>query len=261
MSYESTPLTPGGAIGNAGNVISTVMTKENAAATANFVKDKAEMLKQMATEGSISIRVLAFLGGVAMVVTSFLCLFGRFLTLKFVSLLICIYTLLFGILICALEGKSFAVPRSISARIRKYALFLDFVWGRGGLYFFAGSLQFSQLNLIDMAVGAFMCCVGVTYIIVGKSTAKKLSEMRKSFYTEAMMRDKFSQADINNVGGLNLMQFKVFTDELGLELNVHELHTAFSVVDKNQNEMITFEEFNVWWTQWDFDTVNAEINV
>jgi len=262
MASESTPLTPGVALGNAKNVISSVMNKENASAAAAYVQDKAEMLRRMTTEGNLSIRVMAFLGGVAMVVTNFLSLFGRFITLRFLSFLICIYTFLFGILICALEGKSFAVPTFISERIRKYALFLDYVWGRGGLYFFAGSLQFSQWTVIDIIVGGFMCFVGATYIIVGKSTATKLSELRKSMYSERVLKEKFREQDTTNTGKLNLMQFKLLTESLGLALNVHELHTAFSVVDKNQNDSISYEEFDAWWKQWDFDSPqSAQLNV
>lgn len=251
---DSSPLTPNVVIGSAGKMISSVMTKENATAAATYVQDKAKMLQKMATDGNLSIRLMAFIGGTTMVVTNFLSLFGRFFTLRFVSLILCIYTLFFGLLICALEGRSFGVPTSLSERVRKYALFLNYVWGRGGFYVFAGSLQFSQLNLVDMVVGAYMCFVGVTYIIIGNSTAKKLSEIRKNMVSEEVVKEKFKEADVDNNGLLTEAGFKILTESVGMTLSVHELHTAFSVVDLNHDDRITYEEFIAWWTQWSVDS-------
>jgi len=84
-----------------------------------------------------------------MVVTGVLNVLGRIIVIHLVSALLTIYTIIFGLLVILLEGKQWLpIPKNIDANIRKYALFLEFVWGRGCLYFFIGSLQVSMVCYI-----------------------------------------------------------------------------------------------------------------
>lgn len=100
-----------------------------------------------------SVRLLALMGGIAMTVTSALGVWNRFLGLNWISAIVEFYTFILGLSVVILEAKSAKcriLPESWTtaweARIRKYALFLSFVSGRGGLYFVAGTLQLSQVG-------------------------------------------------------------------------------------------------------------------
>jgi hypothetical protein len=82
---------------------------------------------------------------------------------------------LLGLAVIVLEarsGKVKVLPRKFTdawdAQFRKYALFLRFISGHGGLYFFAGTLQLSQLSIADLAVGNCMTLVGISYIVIGR---------------------------------------------------------------------------------------------
>mmetsp|Transcript_48715 Transcript_48715/g.146802 ORF Transcript_48715/g.146802 Transcript_48715/m.146802 type:complete len:158 (+) Transcript_48715:87-560(+) len=126
-----------------------LLTKENAGKAAEYLKGRAETMSKAVRSGDTSIRALALVGGIAMVVTGVLNVLGRIIVIHLVSALLTIYTIIFGLLVILLEGKQWLpIPKNIDANIRKYALFLEFVWGRGCLYFFIGSLQVSMVCYI-----------------------------------------------------------------------------------------------------------------
>lgn len=94
-----------------------------------------------------------------------------------------------------------------------------------------------------------MCAVGILYIVVGNSTAKKLQAIRKSLYSEATLRSKFQVANVEG-DGLNVKQFRFLCEDLELDLTRREAEAAFEHIQKNgdeTNEKLSYEEFKVWW--------------
>ena len=119
-------------------------------------------LRTMANEGYLPIRVLAQIGGLAMIVLSIIGFINAIIHLNFLDALVEVYTFLLGIVVIILETKAF--PKSVEQSLNKYALFLTFVWGRGCLYFVAGSLQATQVwtcmsLMVDICIH---CCRNVT---------------------------------------------------------------------------------------------------
>lgn len=262
-SSEATPLAPGGAQSGLSSaavkeVASNILTKENAGKAASYAKDQAARLQKMASDGNMSIRLMGLIGGIAMMASSVLGFVGNILSLKFFNAVIEVYTFLLGIVIIIIEGNRCPIPATFQENLFKYAMFLKFVWGRGCLYFVAGSLEMSQLNVVDFSVGAFMCFVGVIYIIVGRKTAKKLSELHKSMFSEHTLKAKFDEADTNNTGSLDENQFKTLAESLGMELSKVETSTAFIEIDKNNDGQISFDDFALWWKEWDYDSIETD---
>jgi len=257
MSQESTPLNEAAAIAN------SLLTKENAAHAAEYTKEQAKVLAQMMSDGNTSVRLLALMGGIAMAMTSALGVLNRFLGLNWISAIVEFYTFILGLSVVILEAKS-AKCRILperwtaawEARIRKYALFLSFVSGRGGLYFVAGTLQLSQLSLVDLIVGGYMALVGISYIVVGKQTSQKLSDLRKSILSESVLRTKFQAADTENCGSLSVVEFQtLMSREFGIHFTSRELEVSFDHLDgvHARDGRITLEEFLEWWNECQFD--------
>ena len=147
-----------------------------------------------------------------------------------------------------LESKQLNLPQQYLDKLYHYALFLKYVWGRGILYLFAGSLHLLlQGSILDYIVGAMVVLVGAVYIIVGKIATKKLQELRKSLHSDAQIKHKFTAADTTKKG-LTLDQFKTLTDQLGLDLNHREAEVIFLHLDKSADGLLTFQEFQGWWT-------------
>lgn len=227
---------------------------ESAGKAATYLKERAEAMSQAVKSGDTSIRALALVGGVAMVVTGILRLLGRLVTVHLISTLFTVYTIIFGVLVILLEGKKWLpIPQQLNLAVRKYALFLEFVWGRGVLYFFIGSLQFSLMNILDGAVGGYMCIIGIFYIITGRATARKLAQLRRTMYTEEELRIKFYAADIEQKGTIDFVEFKNLMQSFGIVLERIEAESAFIQLDKSGEGKVTFDEFLVWWNAANFD--------
>jgi hypothetical protein len=231
----------------------SVFTKENIEHIGRAAKEQAVELKKEAQYGDNSLRVLAFIGGVALVIVAGYEIFGELLRFNIIGAVIEIYTLLIGVLVIILEGKNTFLSVGAVEKIHKYALFLKFLWGRGCLYFICGTLQLYLSNLLNILCGAYMCFVGVLFIFIGQRTAYKLRGLRKSLFTEAALHKKFAESDLDGDGGLNLQQFQNLILSLGLDLTRRETEAAFNHIHKSQSEKLCFEEFHQWWTDTDAD--------
>lgn len=77
-----------------------------------------------------------------------------------------------------------------------------------------------------------MALIGVTYVIIGKQTSSKLSELRKSALSEPLLRKKFAIADKSNCGSLSIEEFKhMMTAEFGIDFTTRELEVSFNHMD------------------------------
>lgn len=244
MNSETTPLS---------TYASSLLTKENAQVAGNFAKDKFQELRKQASDGDYSMRLLALLGGAMLVILSSTEILGKILFFNVVGALLDVYTFLLGIVVIILEGstKNPLLPKRFSETIHKYALILRYVWGRGALYFIAGTLQCAQMGVADLLVGAFMSFVGIVYIVVGKRASEKLRQLKKSTVSEFTLRSEFHAADATGKGKLNSQGFKVLDQSLGLGLSKQEVEAAFLVMDKDNDGLITYEEFEAWWNSLD----------
>jgi len=208
-------------------------------------------VRKVAEDGPLSFRVLAFLGGALMMITSVLSALSDVLTFSVMSCLISVYTFLFGFFIVILEGKMFMPVRSIGGfqeKLFSWVKCLQFVWGRGLLYIFAGSLQMSEMNFVNMVSGGYMCFVGVISLLVGRSSSNKLAKLRKSIADEAVLQQKFKKHDKDMDNVLNLLEFQGFISDLGLMMDHNELVAAFSNIDHHDTGKISLEEFKTWWS-------------
>eukprot|EP00565_Helicotheca_tamesis_P001378 CAMPEP_0185729832 /NCGR_PEP_ID=MMETSP1171-20130828/7470_1 /TAXON_ID=374046 /ORGANISM="Helicotheca tamensis, Strain CCMP826" /LENGTH=249 /DNA_ID=CAMNT_0028398757 /DNA_START=91 /DNA_END=840 /DNA_ORIENTATION=- len=229
-------------------LLDTTAVASGAAIGAAALNDAATKVKKARMEGPLSYRILAFLGGLAMIFSNGIAILDRFFSFNFTGSLIAIYGVIFGIIIAILEG-GWSCPTRIQSAIRFYAKFLEFTWGRGMLYFFVGSLQISNWNMLDWAVGGFMIFVGVTAVTVGIVTSFKLKELRNRVRTDAELRKQWELADANKNGTLDIKEMSAFVENCGIEMTRNQIAAAFDALDKNFDEKIQYEEFYLWWSE------------
>lgn len=116
--------------------------------TKDFAKSKLKEMRQMARDGAFSIRFFALLGGVGMVVVSGFGFFSLFLGFHLVRCVVEMYAFLMGLVIILLEtGRQVPGLKKLLHTLHTYALFTTYLWGRGMLYFLAGSLEWTQVSL------------------------------------------------------------------------------------------------------------------
>jgi hypothetical protein len=149
----------------------------------------------------------------------------------------------------------------MNAGVRMYAKFLEYTWGRGVLFFFSGSLQITNFNMLDWAVGGFMMFVGVTAIIVGMATAKDLRLFKFSIKDEADLKAKWATYDSNGDGQLDVKEVTLFVKEAGVDMNRNEIAATYMTLDKNFDDKISFEEMFYWWKAADEKGNTASMSV
>lgn len=71
--------------------LNATMASAGAAAGISFVNQSADKIKKARMEGPLSYRLMAFIGGLAMIVSNALAILERFFSFKFSGALIAIY--------------------------------------------------------------------------------------------------------------------------------------------------------------------------
>jgi hypothetical protein len=165
-SGESTPLVSGssggGPLDDVNRFVSNIFSKENLdrakenlGIAGNAAMGQLNNLQRSASEGDFSIRLLALVAGVLLVVSAFFSFFELLLSFKLSNAILEIYTFGLGLIILLLESHghlrkqqqrlSTEERQQMSTQVNfldnlfrnvfKYVMLLKFVWGRGCLYF------------------------------------------------------------------------------------------------------------------------------
>ena len=168
---------------------------------------------------------------------------------KWISAIFEVYTFLLGVIIIILEyGRSLSFFSRVEASIYKNALFVKYVWGRGMLYFVAGTLTIALGHLVAIIIGGYVCIVGLLFIFVGKSAAKKLANAKRSSVSPEQLQEKFAIADVDGKGSLSMTQFgKLITEDLGLDMTRREVESAFLQLDCESRGRVSYESVLRWW--------------
>mmetsp|Transcript_25114 Transcript_25114/g.49949 ORF Transcript_25114/g.49949 Transcript_25114/m.49949 type:complete len:255 (+) Transcript_25114:129-893(+) len=213
-----------------------------------YIKNASEKVEVLATTGPFSFKVMGYLGGMAMTCSSFLDILGQFVLFHPINALVSIYTFMFGLIVILLEGKELSSTVTLKRTIEHYAKFLEFIWGRGLLYFFAGSLQFARLGVLNFLVGGFMIIWGIIIIAFGQSTADRLNKILFHFGDKRAVEQQFNALDLNADGYISAKEFHMLTKNLGVQLEHDEVKAVVSVIGNENTGKISFEEFYDWWS-------------
>jgi hypothetical protein len=224
--------------------------------TSMIKSSAASSIQKDHTQGPTTYRLLALLGGIGMILSNGIAILDRFFSFRFTSALIALYNFIFGIFIVSIEAPG-VLSVDLAAKLRYYAKFLEYTWGRGGLYIFCGSLQVTNVNILDWCVGGWMVLVGITAIIVGMSTQKQLRILKLSIKSEGDLKQKWSQYDTSGSGSLDIKELTSFVRGEGIEMSSNEVAATFMALDKNFDDRITFEEFQTWWMNTDASNERA----
>jgi hypothetical protein len=224
--------------------------QENMKAAPEYLKQQALKLNKLSKEGPLSFRVMAFLGGLGMIVAALYDFISNIVFFSRAVIMISVYTLVFGAGICTLEGKIFSFPDSWQRGLKFYFRILDYTWGRGLLYAFAGSLQMTQPNKINLIVGTYMIMVGVVALVSSIGAGQRLADLRVDIDSQRDLKTCFQKYDTNRDGALTEKEFAILLGSLGVDVTYQELVACFIAIDKNDDDRISYEEFNSWWTEW-----------
>jgi len=203
---------------------------------------------EKATSGDTSVRLLAFVSGLALVVSSFLIWTLWIVDHRFswIELLVSVVGLSTGIYAFILESN-FTFVREFRSNIVSNAPFFGRVSIRGVTYAIAGLMQCAVFTPLHVFVGLFTGAVGIYLVKIGIKCEDSLATLRASITDEKALLASFQTGDSNGDGMLEAFEFESLIWSLGMELTSDELEAAFSSIDKNNDKKITFDEFRSFW--------------
>ena len=255
---ETTPILPSTAY-SAASTATAVNADANAVAQAGvgMVHETVNKIKTLNQSAPYSFRVLGLVGGVAMIASNSLMIVGRLLTFNLTGAVIAFYCFVFGIIIVLLEAdhdtitcpNSILDGRRLQEGVRFYAKFLEYTWGRGVLYFFVGTLQFANWDLMDWIVGGWMMAVGAMACAAGVKTAHDLRRLRLTIRNERDLKEKFKKYDKHNHGYWGIKELSEFIADSGLVMSQNEVVSAYMALNKNFDDKLRYEELVDWWTR------------
>eukprot|EP00977_Amphora_coffeiformis_P005069 scaffold1068_cov167-Amphora_coffeaeformis.AAC.27 len=240
-SSESSPL-----ISQVNQTVSGWFTAQNVQRAQAVAHERAAVLRTSIETGHCSLRLLVLLGGVGVILSAVFGFTRDLIFFNFSGALLELYTLLLGCIIMVLESRQLSLPPAYLQKVLKYALFLKYIWGRGLLYSFAGTLQATQGSLMDTIVGVYLMFVGIAFIGLGYMTAQKLASVGRREFSTSILRSKFNAADTNRSGKIDLEQFSALVDDFEFPLSPREKEVAFLYLDTSDHGELTFEEFQAW---------------
>mmetsp|Transcript_93006 Transcript_93006/g.265544 ORF Transcript_93006/g.265544 Transcript_93006/m.265544 type:complete len:255 (+) Transcript_93006:173-937(+) len=230
------------------------------AKASNFLHDQHLLdMKTWFTDGPVTFKYLALIGGALMMVCGFFGVLGGLLNP--LEGVIEAYVMLFGALIVAIELKNKLFKDEFSDEtgeliqqhkfktiLAKEAKFLTVLAGRGYFYIFVGSLLVTQgAWSFEGMLGMYMMLVGFMQTVVGMHAKAKLSKMAGHVKDEAEVRKLFKAADKDRSGSLTPVELAKLCKSLGSELDSNQLEAAISRLDFDGTGLIKYGEFYTWW--------------
>lgn len=214
-------------------------------------RDAVLRVRKNAERGPDFLQVIAFFGGITMVFTSILSFqervsLGGGFSLDFA--IISIYTWTFGVFTMGIEGRALMIEiNSLHKIVSNYMKLFRFVWGRGLLYFFAGSLQYCLSATLSTISGVFMMILGCVMIILGLYFKVLLNRNLQAVPNGGAIQAKFDFFDDDKDGFITEEQFRDFV----VDMNLHQYEdidfdAEFRSTDTDNNGLINFPELMKW---------------
>ena len=213
------------------------------------VQHALQQRKQFATEGYLNFRLLAFAGGLAVICTSIESLSISIYESNYLRILLYLYTLCFGWIICLLEGQFIRLESIQNARgkIIEFVPVFKYLYGRGIFYVISAILQFSEHDPANILSGIFLVGVGVMFIIIGWHTKRRLTKLKKLLKDPRKVRKQFRKYDKDGDNYLDKDEFgQMIVGITAEEMDEDELEGAFAVMDTKNQGIVTLEEFTAW---------------
>ena len=156
-------------------------------------------------------------------------------------------------LIVILEARAIGIrgPNNSRARIRgiitRYMNLLKLLWGRGLLYIFASTMNLTVPDFYVQYTGIPMCVLGIVAICTGAHASYNLDQLKSSLTDESYLWVRFDCHDNDKDGQIDMNGFAELVWSLGLEFDDLYTYKAFQQIDRDDDQMITFDEFKHWW--------------
>jgi hypothetical protein len=160
---------------------------------------------------------------------------------------LCTLILIFELRGSGLKRGRFHVRARVRALASRYFNILRLVWGRGLLYIFAGSMNWSIGHPYCIYSAGGLLVAGLLAIVFGSRASFNLDRLRASVTDEVYLWTKFDAVDDDGDDHIDIDGFASLVWSLGLQISDSYTFRAFSKIDRDSDGKISFDEFQLWW--------------
>lgn len=192
------------------------------------------------------LQVMSFFGGIGMIFSSMLSFEERGEEgLEIDHALLSFYSWIFGLFIVVLEGKIFILDIKVLNRfISDYLKILRFLWGRGLLYAYAGSVHICLFSQYSVICGGYMSALGFISFALGMLLRRHLNHLRLEFKEKDAFALVFDFYDVDHDGFVDYEGFRDLV--IGMGLSDTDDVAAFKAIDKDYDGLIHYSEVKQW---------------
>ena len=231
-------------------------------------------------QGPCTLQVLAFLGGLWLLLAAFIGIFLSLARLEIAVLVIQFYLIFFSVVIIALEVKSILCHQFLALPIEQYAAALATTTGRGVFYLLVGALSLGQWRVsnenndepeppdsdfwsdlaayfswasssgwLNAFAGGWLLVVALVLLVLGRVSRRKMALLAASMVDEDAVRAMFAEGDANRDGQLDLTELALLLGKLnGTRPSHAELELVMREVDQDGSGTISINEMVAWWS-------------
>ena len=209
----------------------------------------AARLRRWLEDGPRSLRVASFGANFFVVLSAVTHIFSDLFTLHPLSALVNCYLVAFGIAGMTVEIEMCHATGRCKMRLVHSAGFLRHMTGRGILYLFIGNLCWAQGGAFLVLTGLGVTLVAIANLCVASRARTELAVIRAQLSSEAVVRAKFAEMDVNGSGTLSPAELATLTQALGSALSTHQLTRFMEDLDADCDGAVSLEDYVAWITQ------------
>lgn len=216
------------------------------AARRNGLQGSVQDVQYLVEEGPLSFRSLGFFGGFFMILATALDFTENMSDMLQEGTSIALFIV--ASIIIQLEARPFHLQiRPVYRFLCSILPAFRYVWGRGLLYVICGTVQLFLFSGWCIACGIYFILLGICSIVFGYRASLKLCSLRNSLCSRDDIRFMFHSFDRNRDGYLDLEEFRSMMYAMEQRLSNNDFVAAFSTIDVDNNQMISYEDIEAWW--------------
>lgn len=232
----------------------------------NRITQDSKKLQQWLKDGNFTLQLVCFAGACGTAFIGLSALRDLLSGNGYGVFVIDVYLFCFGVMAMVMEGANMMkgvkllgvdigrLATKLHISIHHNARFLAFVWGRGLLYFFLGTLLMNSWSGLSFWLGLYNVVTGLVCCAMAITTRAKLKGLKTDLGhvpTDEEIKVQFDKFDKDGSGTIDAAELKAAVAMLGPnhELSKSQEAEAMLILDVNGDGQIDFQEFKAWWRE------------
>ncbi|CAE8595204.1 unnamed protein product [Polarella glacialis] len=155
--------------------VSQEFTSQAMSGASRVIGNAAQEVRIFVESNPYSVTALSFIGGLVLALVSFVNLLNIFSIIAPLKYILQIYQLLFGLIICLIDGPGNRLP-TLRAKVIGYASFLHTNTSRALFYMFIACIEGEQAGIFRQLVAWYFAAIAVGHLVLTWAKPRNLAQ-------------------------------------------------------------------------------------